>query len=161
MAIEGELVSEGDVNMKVEVLLHSFDPLQALIGWQRHLLEKGGSAPAAEWHFIGRVRESGIDGRALDCLELQHYPGMTEAQIRTIVLAGAHRHGVDAVMVIHRVGQLPKGEPIVLVAVAADRRGPAMRCGQEVLEALKHRAPFWKREWCDGEGVWLSGNTSL
>jgi molybdopterin synthase catalytic subunit len=54
------------------------------------------------------------------------------------------------------------GEPIVLVAVAADRRGPALRCGQELLEALKHEAPFWKREWlADGRGHWVQGNTPL
>jgi len=147
--------------VEVEVLQERFDPLLALMRWHRRLLEQRGSAPAAEWHFIGRVRGSGMDGKALDCLELQHYPGMTEAQIDALASEGAHRHGVEAVLVIHRVGRLPPGEPIVLVAVAADRRGPALRCGQEVLEALKHQAPFWKREWCDGEGRWLSGNTPL
>jgi molybdopterin synthase catalytic subunit len=64
-----------------------------------------------------------------------------------------------AVLVLHRHGRLSPGEPIVLVAVAADRRGQALRCGQELLEALKHEAPFWKREWCDGRGTWLQGNT--
>jgi molybdopterin synthase catalytic subunit len=49
----------------------------------------------------------------------------------------------------------------VLVAVAADRRGPAQRCGQELLELLKHEAPFWKREWSGGAGTWVEGNTAL
>ena len=54
------------------------------------------------------------------------------------------------------------GEAIVLVAIGADRRGPAQRCCQELLEALKHDAPFWKREWrSDGSSEWLSGNTPL
>ena len=145
----------------VELCQERFDPLQALMRWHRQLLDHDGSAPAAEWHFIGRVRGSGMDGSALDFLELQHYPGMTEAQIHALASEGAHCHGVEAVMVIHRVGRLPPGEPIVLVAVASDRRGPALRCGQEVLEALKHQAPFWKREWSGGEGTWLSGNTPL
>ena len=46
-------------------------------------------------------------------------------------------------------------------AVAADRRGPAQRCCQELLEALKHHAPFWKREWSGGAGEWVLGNTPL
>jgi molybdopterin synthase catalytic subunit len=49
----------------------------------------------------------------------------------------------------------------VVVAVLADRRGPAQRCCQELLEALKHEAPFWKREWSSGVGEWLLGNTEL
>jgi len=54
------------------------------------------------------------------------------------------------------------GEAIVLVAVGADRRGPAQRCCHELLESLKHDAPFWKREWrTDGRRQWLNGNTPL
>jgi molybdopterin synthase catalytic subunit len=54
------------------------------------------------------------------------------------------------------------GESIVLVAVAANRRGPALRCCQELLEALKHEAPFWKREWlAAGRSSWVQGNTPL
>jgi molybdopterin synthase catalytic subunit len=65
------------------------------------------------------------------------------------------------VLVRHRVGLVRPGEAIVLVAVAADRRGPAQRCAQELLEALKHEAPFWKREWSGGAGRWVQGNTPL
>ena len=70
-------------------------------------------------------------------------------------------HGVGPVLVIHRVGRLPPGEPIVLVAVQADRRGAAQRCSADLLEELKHGAPFWKREWCGDQGTWLTGNTPL
>ena len=102
------------------------------------------------------------DGSPLAALELEHYPGMTEHQLQTLAADCAARHGVLAVLVQHRVGRLAPGEPIVLVAVAADRRGPAQRCGQELLEALKHDAPFWKREWrADGGASWLTGNTPL
>ena len=64
-------------------------------------------------------------------------------------------------MVLHRVGRLAPGEPIVLVAVQADRRGAAQRCSAALLEQLKHQAPFWKREWCAGQGAWLAANTPL
>ena len=60
----------------------------------------------------------------------------------------------------HRVGRVLPGDTIVLVAVSADRRGPAQRGGQELLEALKHEAPFWKREWSGGVGTWVAGNTA-
>ena len=138
-----------------------FAPLQRLEAWQQHLAQQGLIA-AAESQFIGRVRPVAGDGSPLAALELEHYPGMTEHQLQTLAADCAARHGVLAVLVQHRVGRLAPGEPIVLVAVAADRRGPAQRCGQELLEALKHDAPFWKREWrADGGASWLTGNTPL
>jgi molybdopterin synthase catalytic subunit len=137
-----------------------FEPLQALAAWQSRLAAALRDLPAAESHFIGRVRTTAAGGELLTALELEHYPGMTEAQLHALAQAAASRHGATAVLVHHRVGRVLPGEPIVLVAVAADRRGPALRCGQELLEALKHEAPFWKREWlADGRGHWLQGNT--
>jgi molybdopterin synthase catalytic subunit len=139
-----------------------FEPLQALAAWHAALATALGALPAAESHFIGRVRPSSASGEPLAALELEHYPGMTEAQLQALAQAAAARHGATAVLVHHRVGRVLPGEPIVLVAVAADRRGPALRCGQELLEALKHEAPFWKREWlADGRASWVTGNTPL
>ena len=118
--------------------------------------------PAAESHFVGRVRPSGANKAPLTALELEYYPGMTEACIASLAAAAAGRHGATAVLVRHRIGLVLPGDAIVLVAVAADRRGPAQRCGQELLEALKHEAPFWKREWhADGSSAWITGNTAL
>jgi len=140
----------------------AFEPLQALASWHAALAAALGDHPAAESHFIGRVRPTAAGGEALTALELEHYPGMTEAQLHGLAQAAASRHGAAAVLVHHRVGRVLPGEPIVLVAVAADRRGPALRCGQELLEALKHEAPFWKREWlADGHSHWVQGNTPL
>lgn len=151
----------------IQLLEQPFDPLEALAAWQRQLHDGSDEAnpaclPPAEAHFIGRVRDITAAGEPLQALELEHYPGMTEHQLQTLAADCAARHGVLAVLVQHRVGRLAPGEPIVLVAVAADRRGPAQRCGQELLEALKHDAPFWKREWrADGGASWLTGNTPL
>jgi molybdopterin synthase catalytic subunit len=147
--------------LEVRLLAEPFAPLIALEAWQAQLATQlpGGPA-AAESHFIGRVRGHSSDGRAaVEALELEHYPGMTEARILGLAAAGSERHGADAVLVLHRIGRLAPGEAIVLVAVAADRRGQALRCGQELLEALKHEAPFWKREWRGGVGTWVQGNT--
>ncbi len=138
-----------------------FEPLAVLAPWQEELAAALGAPHAAESHFVGRVRATTAEGRPLQALELEHYPGMTERQLLALAGATAARHGVAGVLVRHRVGLVRPGEAIVLVAVAADRRGPAQRCAQELLEALKHEAPFWKREWSGGAGRWVQGNTAL
>ncbi|WP_216919664.1 molybdenum cofactor biosynthesis protein MoaE [Synechococcus sp. CCAP 1479/9] len=147
----------------VQLLEAPFQPLERLAAWQRSLAAEGPDATgsAAESHFIGRVRPTTAAGEPLEALELEHYPGMTEAQLRALAGACAARHGAGAVLVAHRVGRVRPGEAIVLVAVQADRRGPALRCVQELLEDLKHHAPFWKREWSGGSGTWVTGNTPL
>jgi molybdopterin synthase catalytic subunit len=117
---------------------------------------------AAEAVFVGRVRGVAAYGCELEALELEHYPGMTEQQLERLAQECCNRHGVNSCLVQHRIGRVLPGEAIVLVAISADRRGPAQRCCQELLEALKHDAPFWKREWrADGTGHWLDGNTPL
>jgi molybdopterin synthase catalytic subunit len=132
-----------------------FEPLQHLADWSAQ------QAAAALSQFIGRVRDTTATGEPLEALELEHYPGMTEHQLEQLAKACGLRHRVQAVLVQHRVGRIPPGDAIVLVAVAADRRGPAQRCCQELLETLKHDAPFWKREWSGGSGRWIQGNTPL
>lgn len=147
----------------VSVSLHPdpFGPFLQVEQWQQQLAAQGGPTPAATSLFIGRVRSTTHDGLPLDALELEHYPGMTDSQLQRLALACARAHGVAAVMVRHRVGLVLSGDAIVVVAVLADHRGPAQRCGQELLEALKHDAPFWKREWSSGVGTWVEGNTAL
>jgi molybdopterin synthase catalytic subunit len=150
----------------VQLLEAPFEPLERLATWQRSLAADGRDRPgatgsAAESHFIGRVRPTAASGEPLEALELEHYPGMSDAQLRVLAGACVARHGAGAVLVAHRVGRIAPGEAIVLVAVQADRRGPALRCVQELLEDLKHHAPFWKREWSGGSGTWVAGNTPL
>jgi len=124
-------------------------------------LRAGRSDVGAVASFIGVMRDFN-DGSGVTELTLEHYPGMTERQLQHLAAGCADRHGVQAVLLQHRVGRVAPGEAIVLVAVAADRRGPAQRCCQELLEALKHEAPFWKREWlADGRSLWITGNTPL
>ena len=146
----------------IQLEAEPFEPLHALAEWHQLLAAELGILPAAESHFVGRVRPSGANDAPLTALELEHYPGMSEACIASLAAATADRHGATAVLVRHRIGLVLPGNAIVLVAVAADRRGPAQRCCQELLEALKHEAPFWKREWhADGSSAWITGNTAL
>lgn len=139
--------------IRVEVRAEAFDPWREMGHW--------GGDSAAVAVFVGRVRATAMDGQPLQALELEHYPGLCERQIRAMAEQLQRHHGAGAMLVLHRVGRLVPGEPIVLVAVQADRRGTAQRCSAALLEQLKHQAPFWKREWCSGQGTWLAVNTSL
>lgn len=146
--------------LQIELLAEPFEPLRRLEQWQQQCRHEDPTASAAEALFIGRVRSQASDGHPLSALELEHYPGMTERQLERLGSACGQRHGVHHGLVLHRIGRVLPGEAIVLVAIAADRRGPAQRCCQELLEALKHEAPFWKREWrADGSAQWITGNT--
>ena len=150
--------------MQLRIDLHDdcFEPLHVLERWQAELRHGGIADSAAQSLFIGRVRDTTTDGTPLEALELEYYPGMTEQQLERLALNCCNHHGVSHCLVQHRIGRVLPGEAIVLVAIGADRRGPAQRCCQELLEALKHDAPFWKREWrADGTGTWLTGNTPL
>lgn len=141
--------------LQVGLAQEPFDPYRLLEGW------RGQESGAAESVFVGRVRPTTASGDSLAALELQHYAGMAEHQLHQLARAAAEQHGACAVLVHHRVGRIAPGEAIVLVAVVADRRGPAQRCCQALLEALKHHAPFWKREWrADGSSSWVIGNTA-
>ena len=106
----------------LQVRLHParFDPLTSLAAWEC----QGPVSTSAAAHFIGRVRASSAGGQPLEALELEHYPGMTERQLERLAADCGERHGVAAVLVEHRIGLVLPGDAIVLVAVAADRRGP-------------------------------------
>ena len=138
------------MDIAVRLLERPFDPLQVLSAWGRN--------DAAQAQFIGRVRGTGVDGAALRGLWLEHYPGMTEAVLGTICREEGARHGAGAALVWHRVGAVAVGEPIVLVATAGDGRGAALTSCQAILEALKHRAPFWKKELGQTRDHWVPGN---
>jgi molybdopterin synthase catalytic subunit len=150
------------MHLRIDLHAETFEPLVCLWLWQRQLSAQGHSGTAAESLFIGRVRGAAADGTPLDALELEHYPGMTEAQLQHLAEMCCHHHGVSTCLIQHRIGRVLPGEVIVLVAIGADRRGPAQRCCQDLLERLKHEVPFWKREWRrDGTSSWLTGNTPL
>ena len=139
--------------IQIELRTQPFDPWHELRGW-------GGDAAACAV-FVGRVRGTAMDGRPLQALEIEHYPGLCERRLMEIAIELQREHAAGSVLVLHRVGRIQPGDPIVLVAVEADRRGAAQRCTTALLEALKHSAPFWKREWFGDQGTWLTGNTPL
>jgi molybdopterin synthase catalytic subunit len=105
--------------------------------------------------FTGVCRDEG--GR-LAALELEHYPGMTETEIERIAREAAERWPIAGVTVIHRVGKIAVGDDIVLVAAASTHRDAAFAAAGYVMDFLKTRAPFWKKEHPAGEWVAAKGS---
>jgi molybdopterin synthase catalytic subunit len=106
--------------------------------------------------FIGAVRPE----PGLETLRLEHYPGMTEREIARHIDEAAARWPLKAAIVIHRVGELKPGEPIVLVAIAADHRREAFAACEFVMDHLKTKAPFWKEERLQNGSNWVAAKPS-
>ncbi len=106
------------------------------------LAEAESDGAGAVASFTGLVRAD--DGVAL--LELEHYPGMTEAALAAIADAAVARWDLIGVTVIHRVGAMHPGDRVVFVATSARHRGAALEACASVIDRLKTDAPFWKRE---------------
>lgn len=107
----------------------------------------GDTAAGAVVSFTGLVRGE------VAALALEHYPGMTEACIEDMMRSAARRWPVQAAQVVHRVGTLRPGEPIVWLAVASAHRAAAFNACEYLMDYLKVAAPLWKREQ-DQDGVW-------
>ena len=116
-------------------------------------LRKGDLEVGAVVTFVGTVRDLN-EGDAVATLELEHYPGMTERSLEAIVDEARSRFDIRGVRVIHRVGVLAPGDPIVLVAVTSAHRGEAFDACRFVMDYLKTRAPFWKKEETAEGGRW-------
>ena len=114
-------------------------------------LRRGNPRIGAVASFIGVVRDVNED-QAVSVMTLEHYPGMTEKAIEEIIGQARSRWNVLNVLVIHRVGQLRPMDQIVLVAVAGAHRGDAFAACEFIMDYLKTRAPFWKKEQA-GTGV--------
>jgi molybdopterin synthase catalytic subunit len=107
---------------------------------------EGRDADGAVVSFTGLVRGKDRDGRALDRLHLDWYPGMTEDSIRAIAEETAQRFQISDVLVAHRCGDVAPGAPVVFAAVAAPHRRDAFAACDYLIDKLKSEAAFWKRE---------------
>ncbi len=92
--------------------------------------------------FTGLVRG---EEETVQALELEAYPGFTDLEIGRMADAAALRHGLIDVLIVHRIGRLTPGEPIVFVATAAAHRRAAFEAADQLMDYLKSRAPFWKK----------------
>ncbi|WP_406721357.1 molybdenum cofactor biosynthesis protein MoaE [Thioclava litoralis] len=103
--------------------------------------------------FTGRVRD---DTGTLEALELEHYPGMTERAFAQIAETAQRRWQLTDLTIIHRVGRLAPGEPIMMVATASPHRKAAFEAAEYLMDFLKSRAPFWKKEHFSDHSKWVS-----
>ena len=122
-------------------------------------LEKNNDIDGAIVTFTGRVRNQN-EGKNVASLTLEHYPGMTEKSLSVIIDEAKKRWRVGRVKVIHRVGELFIGEQIVFVGVTSKHRQDAFAANEFIMDYLKVKAPFWKKEAGDNGANWLDAKTS-
>ena len=103
--------------------------------------------------FTGLVRDN---GGTLSAMEIEHYPGMTERAIATIMEEAIRRWSLADALVIHRHGRLAAQEPIMMVATAAPHRADAFAAAEFLMDYLKSRAPFWKKEIGADGAAWVA-----
>jgi molybdopterin synthase catalytic subunit len=105
-------------------------------------LTQGRADVGAVVTFVGLCRD---EGDALAALEIEHYPGMAEAEIARVVEEARDRWPLIGLRIIHRFGEIRPGEQIVMVATASTHRGAAFAAAEFLMDYMKTRAPFWKR----------------
>ena len=140
--------------MPVRVQLDDFDASRDIAA-----LRAGDPRVGAVACFIGTVRDVNDDADVRS-LTLEHYPGMTEAALQSIADEARARFDIYDVLVVHRVGELRPTDQIVLVAVTSAHRGEAFDACRFVMDYLKTRAPFWKKERTPSGERWVEARAS-
>ena len=129
------------------------------VGRELDALTRGRRDVGALASFVGLVRDAN-DGHAIQGMTLEHYPGMTESALEDICAQAHARWDLIDTLVIHRVGPLLPGDRIVLVGVASAHRGEAFEACEFIMDYLKTRAPFWKKEDTPEGGRWVDARES-
>ena len=140
--------------VSIRVQEADFDPGAELAAVTEGRTDVGGTCL-----FVGQVREFG-DGETLTAMELEHYPGMTEKELERIAGEAADRFAVSDITLIHRVGRLVPADRIVLVIAAGPHRADAFDACRFLIDWLKTRAPFWKREHGPDGSHWVAAKDS-
>ena len=140
--------------MPVRIQSEDFDP-----GRELAALRNADPSIGAVAAFIGTVRDVNADA-SVSSMTLEHYPGMTEKALATIVADAKTRWNIAEALVIHRVGPLKPADQIVLVAVTSAHRGEAFAACEFIMDYLKTRAPFWKKEETPDGARWVEARAS-
>ena len=144
--------------MRTEIRHEPFDPWQVLDAYGSNKSARPGSYGATAV-FVGTMRDVN-EGQSVQAMELEHYPGMTDNYLQEISARAAEQWPIMDSLIVHRVGKLQPDDPIVLVAVWSAHRAVAFDACRFLIEQLKVRAPFWKRETLEnGEARWVEKNT--
>lgn len=143
--------------MRVEVTAQAFDSWQRVQAHQAQCLTAGSYGATAV--FVGTLRDFN-EGDDVSSMTLEHYPGMTEKYLEQISADAAARWDLLDTLIVHRVGELRPNDPIVLVAAWSAHRKDAFEASRWLMEELKSRAPFWKKErLSEGGERWVEKNT--
>ena len=142
--------------MRVEIRPRPFAPWQEVSRYQQSCLAPGSFGACAA--FVGTMRDFS-QGEQVDGMALEHYAGMTERQLTRLTDEAVRRHRLIDALLLHRIGDLRPNDPIVLVAAWSAHRDEAFKGCREIMEALKTRATFWKKETLPGGERWVEKNT--
>ena len=129
------------------------------VGAETAAMRRGNPKIGAIACFVGVVRDLN-EGADVAEMTLEHYPGMTEKALEKIVAEARGRWNIYDVLVVHRVGTLKPADQIVLVVVASAHRGEAFQACEFLMDYLKTRAPFWKKEKTPEGGRWVDARTA-
>ena len=140
--------------MTVRIQTEDFDA-----GAEIAALRRGKPGVGAVASFVGVCRDAN-DGAAVTRMTLEHYPGMTEKAIGRIIAEAKQRWRVIDALVVHRVGELKPTDQIVLVVVVGEHRGEAFAACEFIMDYLKTRAPFWKKEETPEGARWVEARVS-
>ncbi len=142
--------------MLIEIRNTSFEPYEELKQYEATLSEQDKFGAMA--NFIGSMRDSN-EGERVISMTLEHYPEMTHKHLTQIVEQAEQQWKLFDVLVLHRVGDICVGDAIVLVAVWSEHRLDAFEACRFIMEDLKSRAPFWKKEQLENGERWVEKNT--
>lgn len=139
----------------IELRAQSFDAYAELQKFEAHL---NIAACGAQAVFVGRLRDFNA-GEQVSSMFLEHYPGMTEKYLEQITAQAEAQWPWKHVLLVHRTGNLVLAEAIVLISVWSAHRAEAFAACQFLIDELKHRAPFWKREQLTEQTRWVESNS--
>jgi len=129
------------------------------VGRELEAMTRGRTDVGAQASFVGLVRAAN-EGDAVSSMTLEHYPAMTQQALEDICAQAASRWKLIDTLVVHRVGRLVPGDRIVLVGVTSEHRGEAFAACEFIMDFLKTRAPFWKREETPAGARWVEARSS-
>ena len=147
----------------ISIIETAFDPWQSIASYQKKMQRDGEYGACAT--FVGTMRDFN-QGDSVNGMLLEHYPGMTEKHLEKIVVDAEKQWQLLDTLVIHRVGELLPNDPIVLVVAWSAHRKDAFEACRFIMEDLKSKAPFWKKECVVSaneqtqKNRWVDKNTS-
>lgn len=143
--------------MLVEIRESGFDPWREIRSHEQKRLTEPSRVGAAAV-FVGTMRDVN-EGDVVSGMTLEHYPEMTERHLRGICERAMQQWDIADLLLLHRVGEVRPGEAIVLVAVWSGHRAEAYAANRFIMEDLKSKAPFWKKEQLASGARWVTRNT--